>query len=125
MASPWKILVVEDEELVRLILAESLDDQGFVVVAVPSGDEAVVLLDDPDRFDAVVTDVHMPGDKDGIAVGQYVRQHHQDVPVIYVTGRPDALNALGRLSRKEAVLRKPYKPSQVAAKLHEMLVVGA
>ena len=68
-----RVLVVEDEELIRLILAEVLADEGYQVVEAGTGDEAVRLIDGPDGFHAVITDIHMPGTRDGIAVGHHAR----------------------------------------------------
>src|ERR1700712_2303705 len=90
-----RVLVVEDEDLIRMILSEALDDEGFQVVEASSGGEAVILIDNPGGLYAVVTDVPMPGERDGIAVGRHARRRHPTIPVIYCTGRPDVLNTGG------------------------------
>lgn len=87
-----RVLVVEDEELSRVILSEILNDDGFQVMEARTGNEAIVLVDNPDGFQAVVTDVHMPGERDGLAVGRHARHRHPTIPVIHCTGRPDVLN---------------------------------
>ena len=116
-----RVLVVEDEELIRLILAEVLADEGFHVVEAGTGDEAAALLDGPDGFHAVVTDIHMPGGRDGLAVGRHARSRHPDIPVVYCTGRPDVLNDAGPLGRRDALVRKPYVPSQIVMVLQRLL----
>ena len=116
-----RILVVEDEELIRVVLAEVLADEGFHVVEAGSGDEAAGLLDGPDGFQAVVTDIHMPGARDGIAVGRHARARDPGVPMVYVTGRLDAMAAAGPLGPGDALLPKPYLPSQVLATLRRLL----
>ena len=116
-----RVLVVEDQDLVRMILAEVLSDEGFQVVEASTGDEAVVLIDCPDGFHAVVTDIHMPGERDGIAVGRHARRRHPTIPVIYCTGRPDALSAAGPLGHRDVLVRKPYVPSQVVTALRRFL----
>ena len=103
-----RVLVVEDQELVRLVLVETLEDEGFQVVEASTGDAAAELIDGPDGFDLVVTDIQMPGKLDGIAVGQHVRRRHADVPVIYVTGRPESMTGIGWLGSQDAFVRKPY-----------------
>lgn len=115
------VLVVEDEELIRMILAEVLDDEGFHVVEAATGDEAARLIDGPHGFHAVVTDIHMPGGRDGIAVGRHARSRHPCIPVIYCTGRPDAMNDAGPLGRWDVLVRKPYVPSQIVALLRQLL----
>jgi len=116
-----RVLVVEDQNLVRIILAEVLNDEGFQVVEASTGDEAVVLIDCPDGFHAVVTDIHMPGERDGIAVGRHARRRHPAIPVIYTTGRPDALSDAGPLGHRDVLVRKPYAPSQVVVALRHFL----
>ncbi len=116
-----RVLVVEDQALIRMILAEVLDDEGFHVVEAGTGDEAVALIDGPDGFHAVVTDIHMPGERDGIAVGRHARRRHPTILVIYCTGRPDALNGAGPLEHRDVLVRKPYVPSQVVVALRRFL----
>ena len=116
-----RVLVVEDEELIRLILAEVLVDEGYQVVEASTGDEAVGLIDGSDRFHAVVTDIHMPGERDGLAVGRHARRRHPDIPVVYCTGRPDALADAGPLGPRDTLVRKPYVPSQIITLLQSIL----
>ena len=60
------ILLVEDEAEIRLMLAEVLADAGHAVVEADSGDAAALLLQNREDFDALVTDITMPGRLDGI-----------------------------------------------------------
>lgn len=116
-----RVLVVEDEELIRLILAETLEEHGFQVVKAGTGDEAARLLAGQGGFDLVITDVQMPGTLDGVAVGRLARRHRADIPVLYVTGRPDSLAGAGPLGPREALLRKPYGPSAILATVERLL----
>jgi len=116
-----RVLVVEDQDLVRMILAEVLDDEGFRVVEASTGDEAVTLIGGPNEFHAVVADIHMPGERDGIAVGRHPRRRHPAIPVIYTTGRPDAVSGAGPLGHRDVLVRKPYAPSQVVVALRRFL----
>jgi CheY-like chemotaxis protein len=63
-----RVLLVEDEGLIRLLTAEVLHEEGFEVVEAWNGVEAIRLLDGPDGFDVLFTDVRMPGTLDGIDV---------------------------------------------------------
>ena len=119
--SPARILVVEDEDLIRLILSEVLDEEGFHVVEASTGDEAAGLIDHPDDFHAVVTDIHMPGQRDGIAVGHHARRRHPEIPIIYCTGRPDAMNGAGPFGERDVFVRKPYVPSHIVSLLRRLL----
>lgn len=118
------VLVVEDEELIRLILVEFLMDAGFHVVEANTGDKAAELIDGSESFHAVVTDIHMPGERDGIAVGRHVRSRYPRIPVVYCTGRPDAMNGAGPLGDRDLLVRKPYVPSQIVTALRSLLALS-
>ncbi len=66
-------------------------------------------------FTLLVTDMHMPGAADGIDVVRRLRQDFATVPVIFTTGRPDALARLKRLKAGEFVLPKPYTIGRLVA----------
>ena len=104
-----RVLVVEDDELIRLILSESLADEGYDVAGAGSGDEAIDLIDGPNAFDVVITDIQMPGRSNGIVVGRHVHEVRPATPVIYVTGRPESLTGVD-LGPRDAFVRKPYGP---------------
>jgi len=61
------ILVVEDESFIRFDLADALREQGHAVIEAASGDEALSRLASGMRRDLVISDVHMPGELDGLA----------------------------------------------------------
>ena len=63
-----RVLLVEDEGLIRLMIAETLPDDGFDVVQAENGDEVISLLDQVVSFDVLFTDLQMPGKLDGIDV---------------------------------------------------------
>lgn len=116
-----RVLLVEDEALIRLLMAEVLLDAGFEVVEAPSGDEAAKLLDRTNGFDLLLTDIHMPGELDGVALAEEARRRHPGLPVVYVTGRPDVMERIGRLGPGDAFLRKPYAPSEVISAVRGLL----
>ena len=116
-----RVLLVEDEVLIRLILTESLEDCGYQVVEASTGDEAARLIDAGDSFDLVVTDIQMPGRLDGIAVARHARQWCADIPVVYVTGRPESMAGVGTLGPCDALVLKPYGPREVIAAITHLL----
>lgn len=116
------ILLVEDEFLIRLIVAEELADNGFEVCEAEDGDQAAALITEaPDGFELLVTDIHMPGELDGIALACLMRARHPDMPVIYMTGRPGVLNAVRPLGTKDALVAKPFTPSEILAVVQRLL----
>ena len=107
------VLLVEDEGLIRLTLAETLEDAGYTVVAAENGDVACSLLKGRDGFDVLLTDIQMPGSADGIDVARDFHARHPDRPVVFMTGRPDMLSRMGGLSCCERLLRKPFGSAQM------------
>ncbi len=115
------IMVVEDDPLIRLILVEELEEAGFVVREAETGDQAIVLLETIDPpLSILVTDVHMPGLRSGVDLAEYVRQRLPNVPVIFTTGQPDALNKLHPGDKHEILVRKPYAPSDIIRRIHAL-----
>ncbi len=97
------ILYVEDEPMVREIVTLELEDAGFRVLVAEDGLEALGLIDSGAAFDALVTDIRLPGGIDGLAVANHARGVHPRLPVLYATGfSPDPLRIVvgGRLFAK-------------------------
>ena len=116
---PKCVLVVEDQFLVRLMLVEALTDAGLHVTEARDGDTALDLLGERDGFDLVLTDIQMPGKADGNAVGAYAKLRHPGLPVIYASGREDALK--NALSQEDAFLPKPFGTHQIVTLVTELL----
>lgn len=115
------ILLVEDEWLIRTIMAEELIEAGFDVTSVETGDEAMDLLTEEPGFKILVTDIHMPGKTDGITLARVVRERYPNIPIIYTTGRPDALDRAGLPGGRVFTLVKPYKPSRLIETIKDVL----
>ena len=80
-----RVLVVDDEPLIRFATVEALEDAGFEVLEASNADEALVLLQRND-FDAVFTDVNMPGTTDGLGLTSLVRARSPQTRVIATSG---------------------------------------
>ncbi len=109
-----RILVVEDEFLIRLTLVEALSDAGFAVLEAGSGDEAVTLIQPTDPLALLITDMQLPGTLDGLALLERLRSTRPELRGIFVTGGPDPVP---RSSASGSVLfiAKPCLPSEVCA----------
>lgn len=83
-----RVLVVDDEPQALRVFSAFLSASGMEVVAVPSGEQAIELLE-PGRFDTVVSDLRMPG-FDGFSLIRAARSRDADLPVVVVTGCPTA-----------------------------------
>ena len=99
-----RILLAEDEALVRELIIEDLNDAGFEVVAARDGEEALQILREDSNFDVLFTDIRMPGSVDGWQLAEHGRQLIPGLRVIYSTGLGD--RAIGPTDR---FLTKPYR----------------
>ena len=116
------ILLVEDEWLIRMVVAEELVERGFVVCEAENGDQASALIArDPALYTLLVTDIHMPGSLDGLAVARLMLARRPDLPVIYVTGRPDVLSHLQPFGPREVLLQKPFVLGDLVATARRLL----
>lgn len=81
-----KVLIVDDEKGIRFLLSELLNTQGFEVSLAGDGQESLEKLE-KDRFDLVVTDIHMPR-LDGVAMLRHMQMTGRTEKVIIMTGDP-------------------------------------
>lgn len=109
------VLLVEDEALIRLMLAAEFEDGGFHVHEAGSADEAVRLLDAGLEVAAIVTDVRMPGSMDGLGLAEWLARHRPGLPVVVVSGYVAPAEATDLNPAIAAVLPKPYSPADVVA----------
>jgi DNA-binding response OmpR family regulator len=114
-----RVLIVEDEFLIRLTLAEALSDEGFEVMEAATGDEALVTLL-AERPDLLLTDIQLPGRMDGLALARRARENAPEMPVIFMTGRPDSMGTTSPAGRN-VFIAKPYLPSEVCATARRLL----
>jgi CheY-like chemotaxis protein len=91
-AGPPTLLVVEDEPLIRIDLADSLAEMGYRVIEAVSADTAIKALETHPEIVAVITDLSMPGSMDGLALARVVRERWPPCALIMVSGhqRPAA-----------------------------------
>ncbi|MFC0241538.1 response regulator [Rhodopseudomonas telluris] len=115
------ILVVEDEPMIQSVVQEALEEGGFKVEVAASGEQAQQLLEDPQRFRAVLTDVNLGRDRlDGWDVGRIVREIDPGFPVVYMTG-DSAAEWASRGVPNSLLITKPFAPSQVVAAITQLL----
>lgn len=105
-----RVLVVEDEPLVRMAVEEDLIEVGYVVTAVGSGDAAYALLEKGEIFDVMVTDIRMPGSLDGWELAKRARQLFPTLGVIYASGYPGTMDDPLPGS---FFLKKPYRLAEL------------
>lgn len=116
-----RILVVEDDELVRQHVVSQLSDLGYQVQAASSGDAAVVVLEQQ-RFDLLFSDVVMPGKLNGPKLVAIAQERYPDMKVLFTSGYTEnAIVHHGRLDPGVVLLSKPYRRQEFADKIREAL----
>jgi light-regulated signal transduction histidine kinase (bacteriophytochrome) len=105
-----RVLVVEDDGVLALDLAETLDDLGYTVAGTATRGEEAIDLARRLHPNLILMDVGLAGDIDGIAAAEAIREEH-DVPVVFLTAHADD-DTLHRATRSDAsaYLVKPFKP---------------
>jgi len=88
-----KVLLAEDEALVRFVVAEELRDLGWIVTEVATADDGIEMLQSGERFDLIVTDINMPGDTDGLDLARVVRSVDASAKIAVMSGRPSMNSA--------------------------------
>jgi hypothetical protein len=116
------ILLVEDEDQVRDILKQILEGQGYSVLAVSNGEEALAISQDLERdIELMVTDVVMP-QMSGRELAERVLTMRPSLPVLYMSGyTDDAIVRHGLLDEKLNFIQKPFDSATVARKVREIL----
>ena len=109
------VLIVDDEPLIRMDLADMVRDEGFVALEASDADEAIRLLEANPAIRILVTDIEMPGSMDGLKLAAAVRERWPPVAIIVTSGR--ILPASSELPAATAFLGKPYNNAAMSAAL--------
>jgi CheY-like chemotaxis protein len=113
---PLTILLVDDEDIVRLGTAEMIRDLGHTVSEARNGAEALAMLADGLIVDAVVTDYKMPR-MNGAELARRLHQSHPDLPILIITGYTGTTDDVPRLPR----LPKPFGQAEIAVALASLV----
>jgi PAS domain S-box-containing protein len=124
-AGTARMLLVEDEALVREVLAMQLEELGYAVLVASNAEEALALLTAGEDLQALVTDLSMPG-MDGLALIQAAQAQRPGLPAVLLTGYAGdgtALALSGAISGSFSLLRKPVTGEQLADRVAALLQV--
>ncbi len=99
------VLLVEDEVLIRALLAEALRGAGLCVVEAANADEAWDYLQAGGEAALMFSDIHMPGSMNGVELAQRVREAFPEVKLVLTSGNPGPKN----ISELATFVTKPYR----------------
>jgi len=115
-----KVLCVDDERIILQLVQRLLEIQGFEPTAF-SDPVAAVASFEPGAYDAVITDIHMPG-MDGLALMHALRERQPEIPVIVVTGHGTVDTAIQALREgASGMLVKPFTAEELLAEVRRAL----
>ncbi|QYK40111.1 MAG: response regulator [Paracoccaceae bacterium] len=116
------ILVVDDDDLVRIHVVSVLQDVGYRIFEAASGHEALDLLDTIGDVDLLLTDVMMPGGMNGRQLAEAALTRRPQMKVLYTSGYSDTVMlSEGRLASDVHLLAKPYRRQHLVSKVRQVL----
>lgn len=116
------ILVVEDEALVRLVAEMTLRGQGYTTLSAGDVDEALAILQTPQRIDALFTDIYLKtAPLGGCSLAQQAMTLRPDLRVLYTTGNLPTDHMKSLFVQSAHFLPKPYSDEQLRVSMHGLL----
>lgn len=117
------VLLAEDELLIRFDMAEELRQLGCQVIEAGNADQAIDVLRSTARIDVVVTDVQMPGDRNGLDVARAAREERPGVKVIVMSSHFTPTEKHEHFI--DLFVSKPTRSHQLAQTIVEFINVDA
>ena len=113
-----RILVCEDEDVIRDFVVINLQRAGYTVVDVNSGEKALQVYDEQDGdFDIALLDITLPG-MDGFAVCKRLRERSSTMGIIFLSARTQEMDKVsGLMMGADDYVTKPFSPSEVVARV--------
>jgi CheY-like chemotaxis protein len=119
-----KVLVVDDDPVVRKSFDRVLSSKGYAVITAENGEEALRKLNE-EKYDLVYTDIRMPG-MSGLEVAEHVKASRPWTPVVIITGYgTDAAEARAKAAGVSSFLHKPMSPETIEDSARDALAAPA
>jgi PAS domain S-box-containing protein len=116
------VLLIEDEPIIRMLIAEVLGEAGYRVIEASDGPAGLRLLDSNAEVDLLVTDVGLPGGMNGRQVADAARVKRAGLKILFITGYAEnAVVGSGRLDKGMFVLSKPFQMDVLASRVEDIL----
>lgn len=112
------VLVVEDETLIRMSIADDLEDAGFDVFQAANAAQAIEVLIANSSIEVMFTDVDMPGGVDGLKLAASVRDRWPPIKIVVTSGHRKV--DVDALPVEACFVAKPYDPAAVIRSIRQM-----
>lgn len=113
-----KVLVVEDEPLLRMLAVDLVEEAGFEALEACDADQAIHVLETVDDVRILMTDIDMPGTMDGLKLAAATRHRWPPIQIIVVSGKQRPLPH--EIPEDGAFFTKPYDVRTITDTLHRM-----
>ena len=120
-SNPYTILVVEDDVMVRLPIAEYLRDCGYTVLEAGDAAEAIATVHAVGLVNLVFSDVRMPGTMDGFGLARWLCNHRPEIPILLTSGYNSSPSLSIDVIRRVKLIEKPYSQAHVARRIQDLL----
>ena len=121
-AAARRILLIEDQTALRLVVGEVLEELGYLVDAFENGPTALAHLQSGERPDLLLSDIGLPGGLNGRQVAERCRERYPDLKVLFITGYDEsAALSDGQLLHGTLVLTKPFELEVLTERVRELL----
>jgi len=117
-----RILLAEDDQVMREYLTRALEKSGYAVTAVDRGTAALPLVEE-EEFDLLLTDIVMP-EMDGIELAQKASELRPNLRVMFITGFAAVTLKAGKTMPQARVLSKPFHLRDLVLEVDRMFEVG-
>ena len=118
-----RVLLAEDDAVMREFLARALEKSGYEVQSVDRGTAAIPLLE-AERFDLLLTDIVMP-EMDGFELAQKAAVHWPEMRVMFITGFAAVTLKAGQALPQAKVLSKPFHLRDLVLEIDRMFETGS
>lgn len=117
-----RVLIVDDEPTVRMLVVDALADLGYVCIEAPDGPAGLRILENDSGIDLLITDVGLPGGLNGRQVAEAARTMQPDLKILFITGYAEnAVLNHGHVERGMEVLTKPFAIDDLANRVDRLL----
>lgn len=120
-----RVLLVDDDEVLRDTLTYVLEESGFQVTAAPSVPEALRHISSSENYDVLISDLHMPGAGDGLTVISAMRHANPHAVTILISANPQLAAAVQAiLQQADEILLKPLDVTMIAGVIQRRVLHG-
>ncbi|AZC24520.1 Response regulator [Pseudomonas sessilinigenes] len=116
------VLIVEDEPVILMLLADYLSGLGYRVLQAENGEQAFEILASKPNLDLMITDYRLPGGITGVMIAEPAVKLRPDLKVIFISGYPnEILECNSPITRKAPILAKPFDLNSLHQQIQQLL----